>query len=467
MNMPSIQRPALPRVVIAGLAGDSGKTLVSLGVVRALVERGRRVAAFKKGPDFIDAAWLEKAARRTARNLDTFLMPKSAIRGSLLREAASADVAVVEGNRGLFDGLDSQGSHSTAELAKLIGAPVILVVDTTKVTRTVAAFVVGCRALDPELTLLGVILNRVGTSRQEALIRAALSRDVGIPVLGAIPRLRDEQLPSRHLGLVTAIEHPEAETTLQRTGEIVAKYVDLDAVENCAKQAGPLARQVNGPAQQPSEEPGRKARIGVLCDKAFSFYYPENLEALQGVGADLLPISPLEQEQIPAIDALYAGGGFPEVYARELSQNRLFLKELAHLIREGLPVWAECGGLMYLSRALVVDDKEYPMVGALPVKVRQTVRPQGHGYVAARVDRMNHFLDRGTRFRGHEFHYSRLQVESDDVNTVFKLEKGVGIGEGRDGIHLNRTLAAYTHVHALGEPSWSRALLRAACGGGA
>ncbi len=219
--MNEIKPTKLPRLVIAGLAGDTGKTLVSLGVIGSLVKRRLRVAPFKKGPDFIDAQWLGKAAGIPAHNLDTYLMPPEAIIGSLAKAGRGADVAVVEGNRGLFDGMDAKGSHSTAQLAKLIGAPIVLVIDTTKVTRTVAAQVLGCRALDPDIRLGGVILNRVGTARQEALIREAVTSDAGVPVLGAIPRLTAEHLPSRHLGLVTAVEHPVAEEAMSEVADMV------------------------------------------------------------------------------------------------------------------------------------------------------------------------------------------------------------------------------------------------------
>ena len=243
---------ALPRVVVAGLAGDSGKTLISLGLVRALRGRGLRVAPFKKGPDFIDAAWLGHGAGVPGRNLDTFLMSEETIRGSVARAALASDVAVVEGNRGLFDGLDAEGSHSTAQLSRIIDAPVVLVIDVTKMTRTVAALVLGCQALDPELKLRGVVLNRVGTARQERVIRDALSQATDLPVLGAIPRLSSQHLPGRHLGLVTAEEHPEREETIEAAAEAVKAHVDLDELLTVADEAGTL--------ELPKDQSGRKVR---------------------------------------------------------------------------------------------------------------------------------------------------------------------------------------------------------------
>ncbi|MBU1073994.1 cobyrinate a,c-diamide synthase, partial [bacterium] len=359
-------RAKLPRLVLAGLAGDSGKSLVSLGLIRALRHRGLDVAPFKKGPDFIDAAWLGAAAGTPCRNLDTFMMPQEAILASLAAGGRDASVAVVEGNRGLYDGVDAGGSHSTAELAKLIGAPVVLIVDVTKSTRTVAAQVLGCRLLDPEVRLAGVILNRVGTRHQEKVIREALAADTGLPVLGAIPRLRDQHLPSRHLGLVTALEHPEVEETLERVAGIVAEHTDIPALLALAGEAADLPPVEDARAAAPATGGRRRVRIGVLRDRAFSFYYPENLAALESAGARLQPISPLTDDALPVIDGLYAGGGFPEVYAAQLSANRPLREALARQIDEGLPVWAECGGLMYLSRALVIDGVAHEMVGALP-----------------------------------------------------------------------------------------------------
>jgi cobyrinic acid a,c-diamide synthase len=454
--------------MLAGLAGDTGKSLVSLGLIGALRHRGLAVAPFKKGPDFIDAAWLGAAAMKPCRNLDSFLMPREAILASVRKGSRASDMAVVEGNRGLFDGVDARGSHSTAQLAKLIGAPVVLVVDVTKSTRTVAAQVLGCRALDPELELAGVILNRVGTARHEAVIREALAADTGIPVLGAIPRLRDQHLPSRHLGLVTAMEHPGAEEAIERVARVVAEHADVPALIEVAghvesrpqidvepAEVGPIGGRRGGAS---------RVRIGVLRDRAFSFYYPENLDSLESAGAELYPISPLTDEELPAIDALYAGGGFPEVYAAELAANRPLREALARQVDQGLPVWAECGGLIYLSHTLVKDGVAHSMVGALPVVIEQTRRPQGHGYVRARADRANPFIEEGTDLCGHEFHYSRLQDDGGKVATVLELQRGVGVGGGRDGIQVGNVVAAYTHLHALATPAWATGLIRAAAG---
>ncbi len=451
----------LPRAVIAGLSGDSGKTMLSLGLTVALRSRGLRVAPFKKGPDFIDSAWAGAAAGAPGRNLDTFLMGEAPVLGSVARAAVHSDIAVIEGNRGLYDGMDAAGTHSTARLARLLGAPVVLVVEAYKATRTVAALVKGCQALDPDLWISGVVINRVGTARQEALIRQAVKAETGLEVLGAIPRLRD-RFPSRHLGLVTAVEHPDAQETLQNVGRAIEKHVDVSAFVAMAARAPAL--QVVEPEPVASARGAASVRIGVLRDRAFSFYYPENLSELERCGAELVSISPLSDDELPDIDLLYAGGGFPEVYAEQLSANRRLREAIGERIAQGLPVWAECGGLMYLSESLKVKGSVHPMVGALPVAVEQKSRPQGHGYVEAVVDGANPFLEQGTELRGHEFHYSRILDEGRQLSTVLKLNRGTGVGSKRDGILAGNVLATYTHVHALGLAEWAPSMVRAANG---
>lgn len=451
-------RPALPRMVIGGLAGDTGKSLVTLGLARSLTRRGWRIAPFKNGPDFIDAAWLGAAARAPGRNLDTYLMSPATVASSVQRAALSADLALVEGKRGLFDGADVKGSHSTAELAKLIGAPIVLVVKATKVTRTIAAFVLGCKALDPELPLAGVILNRVGTGRQESLIRRVLAVETGVPVLGALPPLEGQPLPTRHLGLVCAVEHPQREAALEALGDAVDRHVDVESICAVAARARPAPPAL---LPEPAAPGAPRVRIGVLRDAAFSFYYPENLESLEAAGAELVPISPLADRELPAIDGLYAGGGFPEEHVRTLSANAPLRAALAAALADGLPAWAECGGLMYLARALVREGRHHPMVGALPIVVEHSSRPQGHGYMAATVDRPNPFFPVGTRLLGHEFHHSRA-IGPLGGDTVLAVERGAGVGHGREGLAVGNLVATYMHLHALGTPDWAPALVGAA-----
>ena len=445
-----------PRLVVAGLSGDSGKTLVTLGVAAALKARGVDVAPFKKGPDYIDAAWLGEATGRPGRNLDTFLQGPEAL-DEVLARGASAGLALVEGNRGLFDGLDAAGTHSTAELAKRIGAPVVLVVDVTKTTRTVAALVLGCQVLDPDVPLAGVVLNRVATARQERVIRDALEQAGAPPVLGAIPRIADDPLPGRHLGLVTAAEHPRTRDAIATVARLVQDHVDLDRLLEIAGTAPAVEL-----AEREAPAKGSPVRIGVLRDEAFSFYYPENLEALEELGAELVFFSALAGDPLPEVDALYIGGGFPELYATRLAAHRGLREILKAAVADGLPVYAECGGLMYLARALVTDAVSHPMSGVLDLVIEQTSRPHGHGYAEGTVVGANPFFESGTRLRGHEFHYSRPRGGAHATTTVLSLERGTGLGEGRDAIVTgrgSRVWASYLHVHALGTPAWAPGLV--------
>jgi cobyrinic acid a,c-diamide synthase len=360
---------------------------------------------------------------------------------------------LVEGNRGLFDGADAAGTHSTAELARLLGAPVVLVLDVTKATRTVAAVALGCAAFDPGLSLAGVVLNRVATRRQEQVIREALEESGGPPVLGAIPRLEPELLPGRHLGLVTPVEHPSLGEAIARAAAHVAEHVDLEALLAVAGTAPPLELPV-----RERQRTASRVRIGVLRDSAFSFYYPENLEALSDLGAELVPISPLADRKLPGVDALYAGGGFPEEHAGRLAENRPLRDALRQAVAAGLPVYAECGGLIYLARELRDGDARYPMAGLLDLVVERHARPCGHGYCEGRVEETNGFFAAGTRLRGHEFHYTRVVGEAPLRATVVRLERGTGLGRGRDGVVQGRVWASYLHLHALGTPAWAPGL---------
>ena len=442
-----------PRLVVAGLSGDSGKTLAALGIAGALKARGVDVAPFKKGPDYIDAAWLGAATGRAGRNLDTFLQGPEAL-GAILAHGASSDLALVEGNRGLFDGGDAAGTHSTAELAKRLNAPIVLVVDVTKATRTVAALVLGCRALDPDVPLAGVVLNRVATPRQERVIRDALAGAGGPPVLGALPRIDDDPLPGRHLGLVTAAEHPRTQESIGTAARLAETHLDLEALLEIAGGATAVELPER---ERPSK--GSPVRVGVLRDEAFSFYYPENLEALEELGGELVFFSALAGDSLPDVDALYVGGGFPELYAAALAANRALTESLRAAVASGMPVYAECGGLMYLAKELIADGVSHPMAGVLDLVVEQTSRPHGHGYVEGTVDRANPFFETGAALRGHEFHYSRPQGGADRSPTVVGLGRGTGLGDGRDGIVRGRVWASYLHLHALGTPAWAPGLV--------
>jgi cobyrinic acid a,c-diamide synthase len=451
-----------PRLMIAGLRGSTGKTVVALGLNSAWQGRGLSVAPFKKGPDYIDAAWHTRAGSRPCRNLDSFLMTEAQIRRSVGEHGRTADLALIEGNHGLFDGVGAEAAASSAELAKLLQAPVLLVVDCTKTTRTVAAMVLGCQHLDPDLGLSGVLLNRVATPRQERAVRMAVEEVCGLPVLGSIPRLPDLEFPERHLGLVTPAEHPEAAGPIVIARQAVEAHVDMDRILTLAESAPPLTWSAGPTAEIPAG--GRSVvRIGVVRDSAFTFYYPENLEALRGLGAELIELNALTDPDLPGVDALYIGGGYPETHAAALAANGAFRAAVRREIEAGLPVIAECGGLIYLGDAMVMNGVAHPMVGIFPVTFELGKRPWGHGYTSVEVEGDNPFFARGMILRGHEFRYSFVRsVRPEALHMAFRMQRGTGFDGQRDGLVYKNVLASFCHFHAAGTHEWAGAVLRQA-----
>jgi cobyrinic acid a,c-diamide synthase len=451
----------LPRIVVAGLAGDSGKTLVSLGLLLLAGEAGLPVAAFKKGPDYIDAAWLTWASRRPCRHLDTYLMGPEKARLSFCAHAEAGGLNVIEGNRGIYDGFDASGTHSTAELAKLLGAPVLLVLNATKMTRTGAALVLGCQTLDPDVPIAGVILNQVSSRRHEQVLRQAVEASCGVPVVGMIPRAKgDAPLPGRHLGLVTPEEHPGIAALKENLLALVHSHLDVRRILEIARSAPALTEPPDAQVVTPD---GCGLKIGYLRDSAFTFYYPENLEAIERSRATLIPISALSEALLPDdLDALYIGGGFPETHGALLAGNQSFLRSVAQSAANGLPIYAECGGLMLLARALTWRGRRYPMTGVLPVAVEVCDAWQGHGYMRMVVDTPNPFFPVGIELRGHEFHYSHILPEGQMPPTACAVMRGTGSYPGRDGVILNNVWASYAHLHAVATPQWAVGLLAAA-----
>jgi cobyrinic acid a,c-diamide synthase len=467
-------------MMIAALRGGSGKTILSIGLIAAWRKHKKSIAPFKKGPDYIDTGWLALAADRPCYNLDTFLLETPQILQSFIAHTRKADIAVIEGNRGLYDGIDLAGSTSTAELAKLLKTPVLLCVDCTKITRTMAAVISGLIQFDPDVMIKGVVLNRVAGSRHERILRDNIEHYCGIPVLGAIPKLRTQIFPERHMGLVPTPEHDWAGESIDTAAQVATEHIDLEAIYEIIRDLPQLKATAAG--SQKTADRGRKTevgrqkienrnqiisgeaerpKIGIVKDSAFQFYYPENIDALEAAGADTVMINALADKNLPELDALYIGGGFPETHAQELAQNESFRKELKAMAEDGLPIYAECGGLMYLGEELVLEKKSYPMVGVLPLTFDFYSRPQGHGYTVVTVENENPFYEVGAEIRGHEFHYSRvLQWSGAEKDLVFRMQRGVGITRDKDGICYKNVLATYTHIHALGTPHWAQALVR-------
>lgn len=449
-----------PRLIIAGLRGGSGKTTVSIGLIRALTSSGLSVAPFKKGPDYIDSGWLSSAAGRPCYNLDPFLIGEDNVLASFAGRSGDSDCAVIEGNRGLFDGMDAEGSLSTASLALTLKCPIVLIIDCTKMTRTAAAMVTGVMKFEPRLKLAGVILNQVAGERHEALVRQSIESYCRVPVLGAIPKLRSG-LAERHMGLTPYQEHPEVERAISEAEGIIQRRLDIEKIKTIMKKAPKLAFSPGEGGKPRSSVP---LRIGIIRDSAFQFYYPENFEELKRLGAELVEISAISSRRLPETDALYIGGGFPETHAVVLASNIGFRKSLREAVIDGgLPVYAECGGLMYLGKSLEVDGKTYPMAGVLPVSFTLHKKPQAHGYTVVKVAGKNPFYKKGALLKGHEFHYSSASVDKEaKAGMSFKMLRGKGISDGLDGICRNNVLASYTHVHALGTPQWAEGMIRAA-----
>jgi len=442
----------VPRIVLAGAGSGVGKTTIATGLMRRLARR-TTVQGFKVGPDFIDPMFHAAATGRPSRNLDSFLLEPPVLRNLFGWATRDAGIAVVEGVRGLYDGLTATGeAGSTAEVAKLLDAPVVLVVNARSLAKSAAAVVLGFKALDPEVRIAGVILNQVSGARHRAKAVEAVERLAGVEVLGAVER-STERLPERHLGLVT---YEEAGDAALEKAEAMTEDIDLERLVEIASSAGD--------ADLPQDEPFvRRERAGVRIavprDRAYCFYYPENLEALEAAGAELRFFRPFDGEPLPDCDAAYLGGGYPEVYAAALALNRDFLDGLRSLSEDGV-VYGECGGLMTMCASIRAYGSEHRMAGIFPAAAELTAERQGLSYVRA-VATADNFLIPGQAVRGHEFHYSRL-TPPPPGKYGFRVERGTGIGGGADGLVVRRAMGTYMHLHALSCPGWAPSLVTAA-----
>lgn len=450
----------LPRLVIAAPHGRSGKTTVAIGLVAALSDRGLVVQPFKKGPDYIDPSWLSGAAGRPCRNLDLFMMDEAATLAAFRHGSTGADVAIVEGAMGLYDGVDLEGTGSTAQLARLLGAPILLVVDATRMTRSVAALVGGYQRFEPGAEIAGVVLNNVARSRHEEMLVASIERYCHIPVLGCVPKSDLLSIPDRHLGLVPRAEDARLAAAMEHARRVALERLDLDRILEIARASRELP-DGNGRVQPDARS---TVRIGVLMDRVFSFYYPENLEALHRAGASLHYVDSLSDTTLPEVDGLYIGGGFPELFAEQLEANGSLRGEILWRIEEGMPVYAECAGLIYLSRGLRWGERRHRMVGALPCEMEMTARPQGHGYSVAEVVADNPFFPRGAVLKGHEFHHTRVvSLDRAKVAFAYRLRRGSGVdSDHNDGLLVRNVVAAYTHLHAAAALGWAERFVEAA-----
>lgn len=442
------------RLLISAAHKSSGKTTVSIGLAQALTARGHNVQTFKKGPDYIDPLWLSAATGRACRNLDFYLMPAEEIGNFFAQHAQDADISIVEGNKGLYDGLELDGSNSNAALAKLLCMPVVLVLDTRGVIRGVAPLLLGYQAFDRDVQIAGVILNHVGGSRHEAKLRAVVEHYTDIPVLGMVQHNKTLNIDERHLGLMPANEAQETKQHIAEMGRIISAQVDLDKILAIAQSAKTQAfknhhiRVVN---------PIPSIRIGIAQDAAFGFYYADDLDALRAAGAELISFSPLHDPKLPAVDALFLGGGFPEVFARELAANKSLRTEIRTRIEGGLPAYAECGGLMYLARSISWQGEKHEMASVIPGDIVMHEKPVGRGYVRLKETPQFPWPSPAPPqiVRAHEFHYSSLENLPPDILYAYTVERGYGVNGSQDGIVYKNLLASYTHLRSLSSYNWA------------
>jgi cobyrinic acid a,c-diamide synthase len=430
--------------VVAAPTSGVGKTTVVAGLLRAFRRRGLRIQPFKAGPDYIDPSYHSRAAGRPCRNLDTWMLAPGALRELYQRAAADVDVAVVEGMMGLFDGRESGEEGSTAHLAKLLGVPVVVIVDVGRTSRTAGAIALGCQQFDPALTIAGYILNGVGGESHRRWASDAITAATGLPVLGSLPHRDDLALPERHLGLIPTAEERVGDDFFERLADQIEKSFDLDAllaVGRAASSSSSVDRSLFPTEVQPAS-----AAIGLAVDEAFNFYYEDNLDLLRAWGARLIPFSPLHDAQLPPdLGAIYLGGGFPELYAEQLAANEPMLAAIRSAAASGMPIYAECGGLMYLSAGIVdFDQKRHPMAGLVPGWSAMKSQRLTLGYRELRARRDTSLLREGQTARGHEFHWSVLEtllpVEAAAYNVV-------GAPVPTEGYAQGNLLASYCHLH--------------------
>ncbi len=441
------------RVLISAAHKSSGKTTVSIGLCAALHKRGHIVQPYKKGPDYIDPMWLSQASRRTCRNLDLYLMENEEVVSTFVRH--SAEINLVEGNKGLYDGLALDGSNSNAALAKLLDLPVVLVIDARGMTRGIAPLILGYQAFDKDIYIAGVILNNLGGTRHEAKLRAVIEHYTDVPVIGAIQYDAQLEIVERHLGLMPNNEAGQAASKIEEIGEAIARQVDLEKLLQISTRPPLIAPVKAAPKHSPHQ---KKIRVGIARDRAFGFYYADDLDALAAAGAELIPFDTLHDPHLPEVDALYIGGGFPEVAAAALEANASLRREIKQAITSGLPTYAECGGLMYLARSITWQGHRYDMVGAIQGDVLMHDKPIGRGYVHL-AENLEHPWPRplspADNIKAHEFHYSSLENLPADSRFAYRVTRGHGINGEFDGLIVHNLLASYAHLRTIGSCYWA------------
>lgn len=435
----------IPRLVVAGAVSGVGKTTITTGIIAALRSRGLKVQPYKCGPDYIDPSYHSLAAGMPSRNLDSWMLSKEAMIEVFRRAMRSSDIAIIEGVMGLFDGRTGKtGEGSTAEIAKWLKAPVLLVIDVAKTSQSAAATVLGFRDYDPEIQLVGVVLNRIASESHLQSVKEAVETATGVPVVGYVPRNEDLNLPERHLGLIPTGEQKELASAIDRIRHQIEMTIDLDAVLGLARECTPFDSS-QASLLYPEVDDPKMVNIGVAQDEAFNFYYQDSLDLLSAWGANLIPVSPLHDKGLPPdLHGLYLGGGFPELFGDTLADNAEFKSGIKKAYKSGLPIYAECGGLMYLSDGIIdFQGKHYAMVGLVPGWSHMQSKRIRLSYVQAEVLRNNIIAEQGWRLKGHEFHWSELESPA-LPNVAYNFFDPV---QRLEGYISGNLLATYLHLH--------------------
>ena len=447
----------MSRLFISAARKSSGKTSISIGLCAALRHRGLNIQPFKKGPDYIDPHWLALASARPCYNLDFYTMDRDEILQTVASRSAGADISLIEGNKGLYDGLDLDGSNSNAALAELLNTPVVLVLDARGMTRGIAPLILGYQAFDRNIDIRGVILNKLGGFRHESKLRDVIEHYTDVKVVGAVHQDARFSIEERHLGLVPGHEDSAASAKIAQLREAVQEQVDLDTLVDIARDAPPLPT-LTLPEIRPVE-PARQAdvRIGIVKNAAFGFYYPDDLEALENAGATLVDIDNLTATTLADVDGLFIGGGFPETHMQALEANHGFRVQLKQAIDDGLPVYAECGGLMYLARSITWKNERREMVGAIDGDIVMEDRPQGRGYAQLQENPQGLWPSPGGDvIPCHEFHYSRFINLDKNARFAYRVLRGTGINGENDGYIRKNMLACYIHQRNTRKNHWAQ-----------
>ena len=445
----------MSRIFISAAHKSSGKTTVSIGLCAALSQSGKQVQPFKKGPDYIDPMWLGMAADHPCHNLDFYTMEHQEILDTYAKYQQGIDINLIEGNKGLYDGLDLDGSNSNAALAKLLKAPVVLIIDARGMTRGIAPLILGYQAFDPDIQIAGVILNQLGGARHESKLRQVVEHYTDVAVIGAVHHNKDMIIDERHLGLMPSNEAQQAQQQVELLGKQISEQVDLATVLSIAHSAPKLAEPSS--SQRQTSSVSTDLTIGIARDAAFGFYYPDDIEAFKSSGVKLIDIDLIHDTNLPPIDGLFIGGGFPETQMALLEKNTSMRAAIKQAIDSGLPCYAECGGLMYLARSITWKNEKHEMSGIIQGDIHLHEKPQGRGYIRIRPTPhslwpTSHTTD--TDICGHEFHYSSLNNLPADTIYGYEVKRGTGIDGKHDGIVYKNMMACYAHLRNTQQSPW-------------